>query len=155
MSQKLLKFAAWTCLCAIAYSTLSPLRDRPILLTSSNLEHLAAFALLGMVFCLAYPHRTLSVLTIVFGSAALLELLQSLTPDRHARILDALQKVAGGAAGVLAGNAVLRFDRVRFWLLRDPTPGPCPEIRSEPIPRHAPRATDKAAKIAHRTNLHD
>ena len=118
MSQKLLKFAAWAALCVIAYSTLSPLADRPILLTSSKLEHLAAFAILGMLFCLAYPRRTVAVLLIVLGSAALLELLQFITPDRHARTLDALQKMAGGAAGVFAGRAVLRFDRARFWLSR-------------------------------------
>ena len=75
MFQKLLKFAAWAGLCVIAYSTLSPLGDRPILLTSSKLEHVAAFAVLGTLFCLAYPRRTLAVLLIVLGSAALLELL--------------------------------------------------------------------------------
>ncbi|UPK02290.1 VanZ family protein [Bradyrhizobium sp. 170] len=118
MFQRLIKFAAWAGLCVIAYSTLSPLRDRPVLLTSLKLEHLAAFVVLGTLFCLAYPRRTRAVLLIVFGSAALLELLQLLTPDRHARTLDAIQKIAGGAAGVFTGRAVLRFDRARFWLLR-------------------------------------
>ena len=61
MSQKLLKCAAWADLYVIAYSTLSPLGDRSILLTSSKLEHLAAFAILGTLFCLAYPRRTLAV----------------------------------------------------------------------------------------------
>ncbi|MEH2516352.1 VanZ family protein [Bradyrhizobium sp. AZCC 1610] len=139
MSQKLLKFAAWAGLCVIAYLTLSPLRDRPILLTSLKLEHLAAFAILGTLFCLAYPRRTLAVLFIVLGSAALLELLQFLNPDRHARTLDALQKIAGGAAGVFAGRAVLRFDRARFWLLR----------------AAGTRTVERAANIRHRTNLHD
>ncbi|WP_063676881.1 VanZ family protein [Bradyrhizobium neotropicale] len=117
MPQRLLKFAAWAGLSFIAYSTLSPLRDRPILLTSSALEHLAAFAILGTLFCLAYPRRTPAVLLIVLGSAALLELLQLLTPDRHARTLDAVQKIAGGTAGVFVGRAVLHFDRARSWLL--------------------------------------
>jgi VanZ family protein len=155
MSQKLLKFAAWAGLCVIAYSTLSPLRDRPILLTSSKLEHLAAFAILGTLFCLAYPRRTLAVLLIVLGSAALLELLQFLTPDRHARTLDALQKIAGGAAGVFAGRAILRFDRARFWLLRASDTHPRLEIRCEDIPRRASRTVEKAANIRHRTNLRD
>src|SRR5437899_4525891 len=155
MSQKLLKFAAWAGLCVIAYSTLSPLRDRPILLTSSKLEHLAAFAILGTLFCLAYPRRTPAVLLIVLGSAALLEVPQLLTPDRHARTLDALQKIAGGAAGVFAGRAVLRFDRARFWLLRASDTHPRPQIRCEAIPRCASRTVEKAANIRHRTNLHD
>ena len=155
MPQKLLKFAAWAALCVIAYSTLSPLGDRPILLTSSKLEHLAAFAILGTLFCLAYPRRTPAVLLIVLGSAALLELLQFLTPDRHARTFDALQKMAGGAAGVFAGRAVLRFDRARFWLLRASDTDPRLEIRCEDIARRASRTVEKAATIRHRSNLHD
>ena len=155
MPQKLLKFAAWAGLCFVAYSTLSPLGDRPILLYSSKLEHLAAFAILGTIFCLAYPRRTLAVLLIVLGSAALLELLQLLTPDRHARTLDALQKMAGGAAGVFAGHAALRFDRARFWLLRASDTHPRLEIRCEDIPRRASQTVEKAANIRHRTNLHD
>jgi VanZ family protein len=155
MFQKLLKFAAWAGLCVIAYSTLSPLGDRPILLTSSKLEHVAAFAVLGTLFCLAYPRRTLAVLLIVLGSAALLELLQLLTPDRHARTLDALQKIAGGAAGVFAGRAILRFDRARFWLLRASDTHPRIEIRCEDIPRRASRTVEKATNIRHRTNLRD
>ena len=155
MLQKLLKFAAWAGLCVIAYSTLSPLGDRPILMTSSKLEHLAAFSILGTLFCLAYPRRTLAVLLIVLGSAALLELLQFLTSDRHARTLDALQKIAGGAAGVFAGRAILCFDRARFWLLRASDPHPRLEIRCEDIPRRASRTVEEAARIRHRTNLHD
>jgi len=85
------------------------------LLISSNLEHLAAFAVVGALFCLAYPRRTPAVLFFVLASAALLEVLQLLTPDRHARTLDALQKIAGGAAGVFAGRAILYLDRARFW----------------------------------------
>jgi VanZ family protein len=155
MFQKLLKFAAWAGLCVIAYSTLSPLRDRPILLTSSKPEHLAAFAILGTLFCLAYPRRTVAVLLIVLGSAALLELLQFLTPDRHARTLDALQKMAGGAAGVFAGRAVLRFDRGRFWLSRASDTHPRLEIRCDAISRRASRTAEKAANIRHRSNLDD
>ena len=43
----------------------------------------------------------------MFGSAVILELLQILIPDRDARVLDALEKMAGGAAGILAARAVL------------------------------------------------
>jgi hypothetical protein len=155
MFQKLVRFAAWSGLCVIACSTLSPLGHRPILLTSSKLEHLAAFAILGTLFRLAYPRRTLAVLLIVLSSAALLELLQSLTPDRHARTFDALQKMAGGAAGVFAGLAVLRFDRARLWLLRASDAHPRLEIHRGAIPRRASRTVEKAASIRHHSNLHD
>ena len=63
-----------------------------------------------------YPRRTSAVLIFVLGSAALLGVLQLLTPDRHARILDAVQKIAGGVSGVVAARAILYVDRARSWL---------------------------------------
>jgi hypothetical protein len=112
----LLTIAAWAGACFVVYATLSPLRDRPTLPILSNLEHLAAFAVFGALFCLAYPRRASAVLIFVLGSAALLEVLPLLTLDRHARTLDALQKkFAGGAAGVFTGRAILYLDRVRSW----------------------------------------
>lgn len=118
MLQKLfVRIAAWTSLCFITYATLSPLRDRPTLLTSSSVEHLAAFAVFGALLCLAYPQRRIpTLLVVVIGSAVLLELLQLLAPDRHGRILDAIQKIAGGMLGVFAGRAILYLDRARSWL---------------------------------------
>ncbi|WP_429033802.1 VanZ family protein [Bradyrhizobium sp. I1.14.4] len=115
MLQRLVTIAAWTFVCFLAYATLCPIGDRPTLATLSSREHLAAFAVFGGVFCLAYPRRTFAVLMFVLGTAALLEVLQLITPDRHARTLDALQKIAGGAAGVFAGRAILYFERARSW----------------------------------------
>jgi VanZ family protein len=87
------------------------------LLTSSSVEHLAAFAVFGALFCLAYPQRRVpTLLIVVIGSAASLELLQLLAPDRHARIIDAIEKIAGGILGVFAGRAILYLDRARSWL---------------------------------------
>ena len=115
MLQRFFAVAAWTALCLVAYVTLSPLAHRPTLSTSWHIEHFAAFAVLGGLFCLAYPRSILAVLIIVLGSAALLEFLQLFTPDRHARTLDALQKIAGGGVGIAAGRVILNFDRARSW----------------------------------------
>jgi VanZ family protein len=52
-------------------------------------------------FGLAYPHRIILVIGIVFGSAVLLEVLQLVTPDRHARLLDLGQKLVGGSIGIV------------------------------------------------------
>ena len=109
MSHKLIPVAGWALLAFIAYATISPIQDRPTLLTSSSLEHLAAFAVLGALFCFAYPHHTLLVCLIVLGSAVLLEILQMLTLDRHGRIQDAIEKMAGGSVGIAAGRAILYF----------------------------------------------
>ena len=115
LRKSLLRTAAWACLAFIAYATLSPLRDRPTLLISSSVEHVVAFIIFGALFCLAYPRRVPTVLIFVLGSAVSLEVLQLLTPDRHARILDGVQKIAGGVFGVVAGRAILYLERTRSW----------------------------------------
>ena len=69
--------------------------------TYAHFEHVVAFALLGALFGFAYPRRAILVLCIVFGVAALLEILQTMTPDRHGTLIDALEKMAGGAVGIM------------------------------------------------------
>jgi VanZ family protein len=48
-----------------------------------------------------YPRRTLLVCCIVLGAAALLEIAQTLTPDRHGTLIDALETIAGGTVGIV------------------------------------------------------
>jgi VanZ family protein len=107
--------AAPDVLAFIAYATISPIQDRPTLATST-FEHLAAFAVLGGLFCLAYPRQIVLVCLIALGSAVLLEFAQLLTPDRHGRVQDAIEKIAGGAVGILAGRAILYFRQASRWL---------------------------------------
>ena len=111
MFHKLIAVAAWTILAFIAYATISPIQDRPTLTTSTSFEHIAAFAVLGGLFCLAYPRHIIPVVLIVLGSAVLLEFAQQLTPDRHGQVQDAIEKIAGGAFGILASLAILYFGR--------------------------------------------
>jgi uncharacterized membrane protein YwaF len=85
MFHKLITVAAWVLLAFIAYATISPIQDRPSLPMPSSCEHLAAFAVLGALFCLVYPRHIAFVCLIVFGSAVVLEIMQLLTPDRHGR----------------------------------------------------------------------
>jgi VanZ family protein len=113
MVSKLLTGAAWACLAFIAYATLSPITDRPTLPTSVGFERLAAFAVLGVLFCLAYPRQFILVCFVVLASALLLEFAQQLTPDRHGRIRDAVVKLAGGILGIGIGQAILYLDRFR------------------------------------------
>ncbi len=87
----------------IVYATLSPIKDRPVV-AGAQFEHLAAFAVVGLAFSLAYPRRLLLVAAIILISAFGLEALQFLTPDRHARLLDALMKAVGGACGIGVGQ---------------------------------------------------
>jgi len=106
MIQKVSTDAGWLTLAFIVYATLSPIDARPVL-AGPQLEHFAAFALLGFTFGLAYPNRLFLVVAIILGSAIGLEALQLLTPDRHGRILDALVKAAGGIYGIGSGQLAL------------------------------------------------
>jgi len=56
---------------------------------------------------LAYPRQIIFVCLVILGSAVLLEFAQLLTPDRHARIQDAIEKMMGGVAGTIAGLVFL------------------------------------------------
>jgi hypothetical protein len=107
MFQRVCIAASWLALAFIVYATLSPIDARPVL-AGPQVEHFAAFAVLGLAFGFAYPHRIILVFAIVVGGAFTLEALQLLTPDRHGRLLDALVKAAGGISGIGVGRLVLR-----------------------------------------------
>lgn len=83
--------------------------------TSTSIEHIAAFAILGSLFCLAYPRQTILVCLIVLGGAITLEILQLVTPDRHARFQDAMQKVAGGSISIMVTRVTVAFEPLRRW----------------------------------------
>ena len=114
MLQKLSTVAAWACLIFIIYATLSHAGGRPELTTTEPpvvviVERFGAYGLLGLLFCLAYPRRIALVCALVFGSAVVLELLQIVIPDRDARVIDAVEKLAGGAVGIVSSRALLSF----------------------------------------------
>jgi VanZ family protein len=102
MIHRLSLAAAWLTLAFIAFATLSPIDDRPVL-AGPQFEHFTAFALMGFAFALGYRGRMLLIIAIIIGSAFALEALQLLTPDRHGRVLDALVKAAGGMFGISIG----------------------------------------------------
>lgn len=118
--KSLIIFAAWASLAAIAFATmthvgfvyslyfkLSPFLLRPGMRTYAHFEHVIAFAVFGALFCFAYPRHFALVGCLIVGSAVLLEILQTLTPDRHGTVIDAVEKIAGGAAGILGAKIVL------------------------------------------------
>jgi VanZ family protein len=112
MIQRLSIIGGWLVLAFIVYATLSPIDDRPVV-GGAQFEHLAAFALLGFMFALAYPGRLFLVAAIVLACAFGLEALQLLTPDRHGRLIDALVKAAGGICGIGLGQMALLLLRLR------------------------------------------
>jgi VanZ family protein len=114
MFQKLTAVAAWACLSFIVFATLSSAGSRPELTTAEPdlivfVERFGAYGLLGALFCLAYPRRLAVICLIVFGGAILLELLQIFIPGRDARLIDAMEKLAGGAAGISGTSAFISW----------------------------------------------
>src|SRR5215472_795227 len=105
--------AAWTSLAYIVYATLSPLSERPEFDTHlfSHLDHYLAFAVAGGLFGLAYPRQTFFVCILVLGSVVFLELSQLLTPDRHARLIDATRKIIGGTIGIAFARLAISLYR--------------------------------------------
>jgi VanZ family protein len=116
------QLVAWASIAVIAYLTmtrvslvyaiyydLSPMLLHLGMKKFAAIEHFVAFALFGALLYAAYPKRVLMVFCVVFGSAITLELMQTLTPDRHGTLLDALEKIAGGACGILIAKAALNL----------------------------------------------
>jgi len=119
----LIQLVAWVSIVVIAYATLTRvgfvysiyLKLAPYLMhigmsKYAAAEHFVAFAIFGALFSVAYPNHVVTVFCFVFGMAIALELAQTLTPDRHGTVIDALQKISGGAFGIL----VVTFARKLF-----------------------------------------
>ena len=118
MFRKLISGAAWALLIFIIYATLSSIEARPALTGPGYyeafftvVERFGAYAVLGLLFYFAYPRKPSAVCFLVFGSAIALELIQIFVPDRDARLVDALEKLAGGAAGILVAKVLLGLPR--------------------------------------------
>jgi VanZ family protein len=104
--RRFIPIAAWACLAFIVYATLVPLHWRPRLAVDEPLavvvlERVIGYFLLGFLFSLSYPRRYGPICLLVLGGAVLLEALQVFVPDRDARPLDVIQKLAGGGMGIL------------------------------------------------------
>src|SRR4030081_4163946 len=124
MFQKLIIVSAWASVAVVGYATLphvgfaysiyyklAPLLMRPAMRSYAHVEHVIAFAIFGALFSFAYPKRIIFACCVVFLSAVLLECLQTLTADRHGTLIDAFEKIIGGALGIVAARAILGFAR--------------------------------------------
>ena len=105
MLERLSATAAWLTLAIVAYVTLSPIGLRPAI-TNPDIERFGAYAIVGFLFVMAYPRRTILVLAIVIGTAVVLEALQFLTPDRHGEFANLVVKASGGVTGVVSARFI-------------------------------------------------
>lgn len=97
---------AWILLIAIIFVTISPIGLRPHTLTTVNFDRGAAFAVVAMLFVLAYPGRWKRIGLFLITGAALFEIMQIVSPTRHAHLEDALMKSLGVVLGTSAGYAL-------------------------------------------------
>jgi len=112
--RRVLRVAAWLLFAFIVFATLSPIDLRPVSLLPVNLERAAAFAVLGVVFALAYPRHMVLVAGLIAVTAVGLEVLQILGPGRHGRLLDLLVKAAGGLFGIAMALVLHRVRQSRI-----------------------------------------
>lgn len=97
----------------VAFLTLSPIDMRPVV-ANIRVEHIAAYAVIGLSFGLAFPRRPLAALFFVIACAGCLEGLQLLESDRHGRWIDFGTKAIGAVAGM--GLAfVINLAINRYW----------------------------------------
>jgi VanZ family protein len=119
--RRLIAIFAWVSLAGIVFVTLSqssfvyrlyyflaPFLNHPSMRTYVVMEHFAAYGLVGMLLTVVYPRYVLRVCLFLFLLIVGLELMQTLTPDRHGTLRDALEKMIGGVVGVGLTSAALR-----------------------------------------------
>ncbi len=100
MIQKPLRIIAWLVLLMLAFFTLSPIELRPHAALPAYDERLAGYLVAGLLFAAAYPKRIWLATAIVLVSVFGLEWMQTLRPDRHGKVDDALVKAAGACIGL-------------------------------------------------------
>jgi VanZ family protein len=112
MALKIARVAAWLLIVGIVVLTLGPPRLRPVTGFDRSLEHIGAFALLGLAFGLAYPNRRMLLALIGVVIAALMETLQQVAPGRHAYFSDFVLNTVGSWTG-LVGSVLIDWLRRR------------------------------------------
>lgn len=103
------KTLAWLLLAAILFVTVSPIGLRPHTIITVSIDRAGAYAVTALLFALAYPHRWKRVALLLIGSAFLFEVMQVLSPTRHAHFEDAAVKSLGVCAGLAIGYGLSRL----------------------------------------------
>jgi hypothetical protein len=103
----LFRAAAWSALVVLVLVTVSPIGWRPHTIATVGFDRAGAFAVAGVIFALAYPRRFLSLALLLVVAAFFIEMLQWISPTRHARLADAMVKASGGVLGVALGHVLL------------------------------------------------
>jgi VanZ family protein len=112
-ANRIARACGWLLVSAAAFLTLAPRSFRPQTGVEHHLEHVLAFALLGLAFGLGYPGRRLLLALLGVAMAALLEVLQAWAPGRHANLSDFMMNAIGVGAGLAVAALIDQMRRRR------------------------------------------
>lgn len=107
------RIAAWLLLIVIVVLSLVPPELRPETGAPHNLEHFVLFAAAGLAFGFGYNRRPAMVAFALIIFAGAIELAQTLSPGRHARLSDFIVDAAAMCVGVVVGSIVAANTRQR------------------------------------------
>ncbi len=107
--ERIARYLGWAAISAAVVVSLVPAGVRPHSGFRSELEHFAAYVCVSALLAFGYHRRVSpSVVTVLLGFAAIgLEIAQSVIPNRHAGVEDALAGIGGAAAGALLVRCLL------------------------------------------------
>ena len=105
-----MRFSVWLwafIACALAVLVLALVPSPPPMITTGwdKSNHLLAFGVMTCLGCKAFPQRLAIVLPGLLAYGALIEIMQSLTPNRSAELLDLL----ADSSGILLGWILIRL----------------------------------------------
>lgn len=107
MKPVLWRWACWGCILVVLVLALMPAVPNMPTTGWDKSNHVLAFAVMAVLANRAYPHRTIAVLLGLLAFGALIEVLQSFTPDH---VADGQDLLADGV-GLLVGWALSRIAR--------------------------------------------
>lgn len=114
LMQRPLRIAAWLCVALLAYLSLIPAEFEIRTGAPGGFEHMVAYCGTALLFGLGYPGSSRRIAFGLICYGGIMEALQSIPPDRHPSIYDALSSGTGAVLGTLI--AMLLAKRARHGL---------------------------------------
>ena len=137
---------AWLSAAAVVGLTLAPPRYRIVTGAPRDLEHIAAFALVGLMLALAYRKDRPKIAALSVVAIAAIELMQLVVPGRHAYLSDFLLNVLGFCMGWTSALILGRTSQLDRPAGRQSCAG---KKGLPPRPRHLPWAPAWVARLRH------
>jgi hypothetical protein len=109
MLAKSARVTGWFLVAAAIFLTVGPQKFRPVTGLPHDLEHLVAFALVGLVSGLGYPRSLMRLTPIAVAAAAALETAQLWIPHRHAFFSDFAINALAACIGLATAAAITRI----------------------------------------------